>query len=158
MSQNIDIQVVENIILLAKKHQVQSLELAVQDWRVRVDTQTQSQVQSQAQAKPVSPVQPSVQGEMPAVNEPAPLAAAEPQTQNIVSPMVGTFYRKASPEMAAFVEVGQQVNVGDVVCIVEAMKMMHQVKAEQAGRIKRIVLEDGAMVEYGQVLFELEAV
>lgn len=150
MSQNINIQVVEKIILLAKKHQVHSLELAVQDWRVRVDTQGTVENKSHVQQY-VQRAETIVPASEP---EPAPLAVAAEQPLQIVSPMVGTFYRKASPELAAFVEVGQQVNVGDVVCIVEAMKMMHQVKAEQAGVIQRILLEDGAMVEYGQALFE----
>lgn len=157
MSQQIDIQVVEKLILLAKKHQVQSLELAVQDWRVRVDTQgTVPRVSPPMQTSLNQPSPATVPTSTPVAENQAVEASTSLLT--IDSPMVGTFYRKASPEVAAFVEVGTHVQVGDVVCIVEAMKMMHQVKAEQAGRIKRIVLEDGAMVEYGQVLFELEAV
>lgn len=157
MSQQIDIQVVEKLILLAKKHQVQSLELAVQDWRVRVDTQgTVPRVSPPMQTSLNQPSPATVPTSTPVAEN--QVVEASTTLLTIDSPMVGTFYRKSSPEQPAFVEVGTHVQVGDVVCIVEAMKMMHQVKAEQAGRIKRIVLEDGAMVEYGQVLFELEAV
>ena len=71
----------------------------------------------------------------------------------IDSPMVGTFYRAASPDYKAFVEKGQKVNKGDTVCILEAMKMMNQVTAEQAGTIVEILVEDSEPVEFGQPLF-----
>ena len=71
----------------------------------------------------------------------------------IDSPMVGTFYRAASPDSKAFVEKGQKVNKGDTVCILEAMKMMNQVTAEQAGTIVDILVEDSEPVEFGQPLF-----
>ena len=71
----------------------------------------------------------------------------------IDSPMVGTFYRAASPDSKAFVEKGQKVNKGDTVCILEAMKMMNQVTAEQAGTIVEILVEDTEPVEFGQPLF-----
>jgi acetyl-CoA carboxylase biotin carboxyl carrier protein len=71
----------------------------------------------------------------------------------IDSPMVGTFYRAASPDSKPFVEKGQKVNKGDTVCILEAMKMMNQVTAEQAGTITEILVEDSEPVEFGQPLF-----
>lgn len=80
---------------------------------------------------------------------------SESNTQTIVSPMVGTFYRKSSSESPAFVEVGQSVAIGDTLCIVEAMKIMHEVKAEQTGTIQAILVNDGDMVEYAQPLFSI---
>ena len=79
----------------------------------------------------------------------------DPTTEGdtIDSPMVGTFYRAASPDSKAFVEKGQKVNKGDTVCILEAMKMMNQVTAEQAGTIVEILVEDSEPVEFGQPLF-----
>ncbi|MWP45982.1 acetyl-CoA carboxylase biotin carboxyl carrier protein [Gilliamella sp. Pas-s27] len=74
----------------------------------------------------------------------------------IKSPMVGTFYRTPSPESKAFVEVGQTVNIGDVLCIVEAMKMMNQIESEKAGTIKAILVENGQPVEFDQPLFIIE--
>ncbi|KFA59684.1 acetyl-CoA carboxylase, biotin carboxyl carrier protein [Gilliamella sp. Choc4-2] len=74
----------------------------------------------------------------------------------IKSPMVGTFYRTPSPESKAFVEVGQTVNIGDVLCIVEAMKMMNQIESEKAGIIKAILVENGQPVEFDQPLFIIE--
>ncbi len=74
----------------------------------------------------------------------------------IDSPMVGTFYRAASPDSKPFVEKGQKVNKGDTVCILEAMKMMNQVTAEQAGTIVEILAEDSEPVEFGQPLFIIQ--
>ena len=80
---------------------------------------------------------------------------SDSQGTTIHSPMVGTFYRKSSPDVPAFVEVGQRVAVGDTLCIVEAMKIMHEVKAETAGVIQAILVQDGDTVEYDQPIFTL---
>lgn len=74
----------------------------------------------------------------------------------VISPMVGTFYRSSAPGNKSFVEVGQRVNVGDTLCIIEAMKMFNQIEADQAGSIKAILVENGQPVEYGQPLFIIE--
>ena len=76
--------------------------------------------------------------------------------KSIVSPMVGTFYKSMSPEAQPFVEVGQTVAAGQVVCIIEAMKLMNEIEAEVSGRIVEICVEDGQPVEFGQVLMYLE--
>ena len=70
--------------------------------------------------------------------------------------MVGTFYRKPAPDKSPFVEVGQKISVGDTVCIVEAMKMMNQVKSEHEGIIKEIHIQDGKPVEFDQILISIE--
>jgi acetyl-CoA carboxylase biotin carboxyl carrier protein len=72
--------------------------------------------------------------------------------QPVKSPMVGTFYRSPSPSSPSFVEVGKQVKAGDVICIIEAMKMMNQIEADRAGTIEAILVEDGQPVEYDQPL------
>ena len=74
----------------------------------------------------------------------------------IVSPMVGTFYAAPSPEAAPFVEVGKEIAVGDVVCIIEAMKLMNEIKAEQAGKVTQICVKNGDPIEFGQVLMYVE--
>ena len=74
----------------------------------------------------------------------------------IKSPMVGTFYRSPAPDAPPFVEVGQDIDVGQVVCILEAMKLMNEIKSEVAGRIAEILIENGSPVEYGQPLFVVE--
>jgi acetyl-CoA carboxylase biotin carboxyl carrier protein len=91
----------------------------------------------------------------PAAAAPAPAVAAapaQPAGYTQTAPMVGTFYRAASPDSAPFVEVGKQVAVGDVICIIEAMKLMNQIEAEKAGVVAAILVEDGQPVEFGQPL------
>lgn len=87
---------------------------------------------------------------------PSPVTAAPESTDNanyITSPMVGTFYRAASPTSSPFIEVGQEVKAGQVLCIIEAMKLMNQIESEKSGVIKEILIKDGSPVEYGQNLF-----
>lgn len=87
----------------------------------------------------------------------APAPAAAPNTANAVkSPMVGTFYRSSSPEAPAFVEVGQTVSAGDVICIIEAMKMFNQIEADRSGTVKAILVENGQPVEYDEPLVIIE--
>ena len=74
----------------------------------------------------------------------------------IKSPMVGTFYRAPAPDAPPFAEVGQDLDVGQVVCIIEAMKLMNEIKSEVAGRIAEVLLENGAPIEFGQPLFVVE--
>lgn len=85
-------------------------------------------------------------------------AASEPAKKGtpITSPMVGTFYKSPSPDADAFVSVGQSIKTGDVVCIVEAMKMMNEIKSEISGKVVEICVEDGQPVEFGQVLMYVE--
>jgi acetyl-CoA carboxylase biotin carboxyl carrier protein len=95
----------------------------------------------------------------PAAAAPAAAPPAEPSIPTghvITSPMVGTFYRSSAPGNKAFVEVGQRVNAGDTLCIIEAMKMFNQIEADKAGAIKAILVENGTPVEYGQPLFVIE--
>ena len=84
--------------------------------------------------------------------------AAEPEVKGkaITSPMVGTFYSASAPDAAPFVEIGSSVAVGDVVCIIEAMKLMNEIKSEQAGKIVKICVKNGDPVEFGQVLMYVE--
>ncbi len=86
---------------------------------------------------------------------PAPVAPAKKGTP-ITSPMVGTFYKSPSPDADAFVSVGQSISKGDVVCIVEAMKMMNEIESEVSGKVVEICVEDGQPVEFGQVLMYVE--
>jgi len=86
-----------------------------------------------------------------AAAQPAPVE--EPDGHTVKSPMVGTFYRAANPGAAPFVEVGQAVKQGEPLCIIEAMKLLNEIEADQSGTIKQILVENGAPVEYGQPLF-----
>ena len=95
----------------------------------------------------------------------APAAAGAPAkagngkpTKEIASPMVGTFYRASSPEAPPFVEIGQIVEVGQVVCIIEAMKLMNEIKSEVKGKVTEVVVDNAEPVEFGQVLFVVEPI
>ena len=91
-----------------------------------------------------------------AAAEPAETAPAAPSGHMVKSPMVGTFFRAPSPGSKPFVEIGQQVKVGDTLCIVEAMKMMNQIETDKAGVVTAILVENGQPVEYGEPLFVIE--
>lgn len=99
----------------------------------------------------------------PAIAPAAPVAAAAPAeapardlSKAQTSPMVGTFYRAPGPNTPVFVEVGQSVNAGDTLCIIEAMKLMNEIEAERSGVVKEILVENGQPVEYGEPLFIIE--
>lgn len=83
-------------------------------------------------------------------------AAPEPVGEEVSSPMVGTFYRKASPESPNFVEVGDAVSEGQTLCIIEAMKVMNEIKAEKSGTIAQVCVDDGNSVQFGDALFRLQ--
>lgn len=110
---------------------------------------------------------PAASAAAPAPAAPAPAAEAKPKAEpaaknddgkylEIKSPMVGTFYRSATPEKPPFVEIGQQVNKGDVVCIIEAMKLFNEIEAEVSGKIVKVMVDNAKPVEYDQVLFLVE--
>jgi acetyl-CoA carboxylase biotin carboxyl carrier protein len=103
----------------------------------------------------------------PAPAAPAPAAASQPasppaeapveiQGHAVKSPMVGTFYRSPSPGSKSFVEEGQQVAVGDILCIIEAMKILNQIESDKAGKVKKILVENGQPVEYNEPLFIID--
>ena len=108
-------------------------------------------------ATPISTPAPSVSCSTTVSQAPAAEAEKEaPKGKAITSPMVGTFYAAPSPEANPFVEVGSNVAIGDVVCIIEAMKLMNEIKAEQAGKVVQLCVKNGDPVEFGQVLMYVE--
>ncbi|AJA46066.1 acetyl-CoA carboxylase biotin carboxyl carrier protein [Frischella perrara] len=153
-----DIRKIKKLIELVEESGISELEISEGEESVRI-----SRVINQA-AYPVQNIhvaQPAPTVVNAPVNEPVQPATSEANAcamtgHTIKSPMVGTFYRTPSPDSKAFVEVGQTVNVGDVLCIVEAMKMMNQIESEKAGTIKAILVENGQPVEFDQPLFIIE--
>ena len=96
-------------------------------------------------------------GHAPAAAVPAVLAApAAPAGHTVNAPMVGTFYQAPTPGTSPFVEIGQSVNVGDTLCVIEAMKIMNQIESDKAGVVKALLVENGQPVEFGQPLFVIE--
>ena len=94
-------------------------------------------------------------GEAPAAGQPAPPVKAKPE-HVVTAPMVGTLYSAPAPGAKPFVEIGSEVNVGDTLCIIEAMKMMNQIESDKAGRVTAILVKNGEPVEFGQPLFIIE--
>jgi acetyl-CoA carboxylase biotin carboxyl carrier protein len=153
-----DIRKVKKLIELLEESGIDELEITEGEESVRICRHrpaTTTHVVS-APAPVAVAAAPAAQPAADAGQGPAP-AAVEPATRGFVqrSPMVGTFYRAASPGAEYFVEVGQTVKKGDVVCILEAMKMMNQIEAEQGGVIESILVENGQAVEFDQPLFTI---
>ncbi len=148
-----DIRKVKKLIELLEESNIDEIEIKEGEESVRISRNTG--VSAPVYAAPAPVAAPAAAAPAAAAPAPAATAAEEaPQTNGHVvqSPMVGTFYRSPSPSSPAFVEVGQNVKVGDVICIVEAMKMMNQIEADKAGVIEAILVEDGQPVEFDQPL------
>ena len=150
-----DIRKVKKLIELLEESNIGEIEIKEGEESVRISRQGTA-VAPVAYAPPAAPA-PAPVAAAPAVEAPAQESAAPaPATDNaVLSPMVGTFYRAPGPDAAAFVEVGQTVRVGDVLCIVEAMKMMNQMEADRAGTVTAIHVENGQAVEFDQPLISI---
>jgi acetyl-CoA carboxylase biotin carboxyl carrier protein len=151
-----DIRKIKKLIELVEESGISELEITEGEESVRIH-------RGGAAAQAV-PMQYAPQPQLaPAPVAPAAPAAAAPETaapamsgHTMCSPMVGTFYRSSSPDAKAFVEVGQKVNVGDTLCIIEAMKMMNQIESDKAGVVKQILVENQEPVEFDQPMFVIE--
>ena len=147
-----DIRKVKKLIELLEESNIGEIEIKEGEESVRISRHGAQQAVPVAYAAP-APSAPAP-AETPAAESAAPAAA--PVADNaVLSPMVGTFYRSPSPEAPSFVEVGQTVRVGDVLCIVEAMKMMNQIEADRAGTVTAIHVENGEAVEFDQPLISI---
>jgi len=152
----VDLEEIKQIIALMKRNELTEFELEREGGKIRIKRGPNGSAQSDTAVIPL-PVQAAPVVVAPAAA--APVAAAAPaapvDTLDIKSPMVGTFYRAPSPEAAASVEVGATVNEETVVCIIEAMKVMNEIKAEVKGVITEVLLENAKAVEFGQPLFRV---
>ncbi len=150
-----DIRKIKKLIELLEESNIEELEIKEGEESVRISRghSNQPQVVAQAPAMAVAaPVAAAPVAPAPVAPAAAPEAAPAPTGHSITSPMVGTFYRSPSPGAAPFIEVGQTVKAGDVVCIVEAMKMMNQIEADKSGVVEAVLLDDGEPVEFDQPL------
>jgi acetyl-CoA carboxylase biotin carboxyl carrier protein len=149
----LDLKDIKAVIDLMRKNDLSVFEMEKDGFRLKLQKGAgDSTVFSQPAPAPTAPPP------APAASEtPAPTAPEKPSPlKDIVSPMVGTFYRAGSPETPAFVDVGKEVSEETVVCIIEAMKVMNEIKAETKGVIAEIVAENGKPVQFGQVLFRVK--
>lgn len=151
-----DIRKIKKLIELVEESGIAELEISEGEESVRISRNFSGQV-SVAPQMMMQPAQVQ-QAATPvaAAQAAAPAAEAVPSGHLMRSPMVGSFYRASSPDAKPFAEVGQQVNVGDTLCIVEAMKMMNQIESDKAGVIKAILVENGQAVEFDEPLFIIE--
>ena len=150
-----DIRKVKKLIELLEESNIGEIEIKEGEESVRISRHGNQPAAPVAYAAPApAPAPAPAAAEAPAAEAVAPAAA--PVADNaVLSPMVGTFYRAPSPEAPSFIEVGQSVRVGDVLCIVEAMKMMNQIEADRAGTVTAIHVENGEAVEFDQPLISI---
>ena len=144
-----DLRKLKSLIELFESSGIGELEIAEGEERVRITRAVAPGAQQTVVHATPGPAAPP-----PAAPSPAPAPAAPPAAEGHVvkSPMVGTFYRAGAPGSKAFVEVGDTVQVGDPLCIIEAMKLMNEIEADQAGVVKAVLAENGQFAEYGQPL------
>ena len=146
-----DLRKLKTLIELVESSGIAELEISEGEERVRI-TRSSASGASASSAGTQAAAPPSAIDLAAPGSPPAPALPAEPEGHVVKSPMVGTFYRSASPGAKPFVEIGDEVSVGDPLCIIEAMKLMNEIEADRAGTVKAILIENGQPVEYGQPL------
>ncbi|CAM3785587.1 acetyl-CoA carboxylase biotin carboxyl carrier protein [Xenorhabdus thuongxuanensis] len=151
-----DIRKIKKLIELVEESGISELEISEGEESVRISRVTTATAIPVTQQYISAPAQQPVQTAAPVA---APVAADKPAEisgHTVRSPMVGTFYRSPSPDAKPFIEVGQHVNQGETLCIVEAMKMMNQIEADKTGVVKAILVQDGQPVEFDEPLVVIE--
>ncbi|MEM7654983.1 MAG: acetyl-CoA carboxylase biotin carboxyl carrier protein [Bacteroidota bacterium] len=158
---------IQDLIKLVNKSSLSEVEIEKKDFKLTIKREQADNQVVYAAAPPVAAIPasvPQVQAAPAAVPTPppakeAPVPAQEEDTSNLYefkSPMIGTFYRSSSPEIPPFAKVGDEIQQGDVLCIVEAMKLFNELEAEVSGKIVKIMVENAQPVEYDQVLFLID--
>ena len=148
-----DLRKLKKLIDLVQESGIAELEITEGEEKVRISragNAVQTAVMTMPQATPMMAAPPAAA--LPATPE----APAEPEGHVVKSPMVGTFYRSSAPGAKPFVEIGQSVNAGDTLCIIEAMTLLNEIEADRDGVIKAVLVENGQPVEYGQPLFVID--
>jgi len=148
-----DLRKLKKLIDLVQESGIGELEITEGEEKVRISragNAVQTAVMTMPQAATMMAAAPAAVAAAPAATSETP---AEPEGHEVKSPMVGTFYRSSAPGAKPFVEIGQSVNAGDTLCIIEAMKLLNEIEADQGGVIKSVLVENGQPVEYGQPLF-----
>ena len=153
-----DLKQIQELIRFVAKAGVSEVQLEQEDFKITIKTGSAyaPMVAAPAPVYQVAPTQPMAAHEAPAapVAQEAPAAASK--TDSIKSPMIGTFYLKPSPDKDPYIKVGDTVSKGQVVCVIEAMKLFNEIESDISGRIVKILVNDSSPVEYDQPLFEVE--
>ncbi|MGR5237364.1 acetyl-CoA carboxylase biotin carboxyl carrier protein [Vibrio alfacsensis] len=150
-----DIRKIKKLIELVEESGIAELEISEGEESVRISRNGPASAPAPVHYAAAPVAAPAPVAAAPVAEAPA-MAAAVPAGHQVLSPMVGTFYRSPSPDSKSFIEVGQSVNAGDTLCIVEAMKMMNQIEADKSGVVTAILVEDGQPVEFDQPLVVIE--
>ncbi len=158
-----DLRSIRKLLEIVQSHDISEIEIKEGDTNIRITKNKEpvimqapaQQVVQAAPAPAAAPAQPQTAAPAAESSAPAP-AAAEESGFVVKSPMVGTFYAAPAPDADPFVQVGDHVNVGDTLCIIEAMKIMNPIEAEVSGTIKKILVQNAEPVEFGQPLFIIE--
>ena len=152
---SMDIKQIQDLIKFVAKSGVNEVAIEEEDFKITIKT---NQAPTYVTAA-IPPAAPAPQSAAPAPETPKPATPKADDTSNYVtikSPMIGTFYRSPSPDKPVFVNVGDEITAGKVVCIVEAMKLFNEIESEVSGKIVKILVDDAQPVEYDQPLFLVE--
>lgn len=156
-----DIKEIQNLIKFVAKSGATEVKLETDDFKITIKTTTEgTSVENGGFIQQIPVAMPQVQATAP-VAQPAEAPAAAPAATNdddskyitVKSPIIGTFYRKPSPDKAPFVEVGATIKTGDVLCVIEAMKLFNEIESEVSGKIVKVLVDDSSPVEFDQPLF-----
>ena len=151
-----DIKEIQNLIKFVAKSGASEVKLEMEDVKITIKTGSSKTETTIVQANPVQQmpaVAAPVAAETPAQVTPAASTEENSNYLTIKSPIIGTFYRKPSPDKPSFVEVGDSINSGDTVCVIEAMKLFNEIESEISGKIVKVLVEDSSPVEFDQPLF-----
>lgn len=155
-----DLKEIQNLIKFVAKSGASEVKLEMEDVKITIRTGSDSETTivqqipvSQQIPQQAAPTAQPAQPAQPAAAEATPSPAADSKYITIKSPIIGTFYRKPSPDKPLFVEVGQTISEGDVLCIIEAMKLFNEIESEVSGTIVKILVDDSSPVEFDQPLF-----
>jgi acetyl-CoA carboxylase biotin carboxyl carrier protein len=152
-----DIKEIQNLIKFVAKSGASEVKLEMEDIKITIKTGSERTETTIVQAAPVAGLhQVAAPVTASSAAEPSSPAVADNDDSNYItvkSPIIGTFYRKSSPDKPNFVEVGTDINIGDTVCVIEAMKLFNEIESEVSGKIVKVLVDDSSPVEYDQPLF-----
>jgi acetyl-CoA carboxylase biotin carboxyl carrier protein len=152
----VDLQEIRNIVELMNEHGLTDFDLSKKDFHLKLKKGPDMEALSGLLANMPRVAAQAAPAQLPAAAPAGAPASAAAEGAEITSPMVGTLYRKPAPDAPNFVEVGSTVSEGQTICIIEAMKVMNEIKAERSGTICALVATDGNPVQYGDVLFRIK--
>jgi acetyl-CoA carboxylase biotin carboxyl carrier protein len=153
---SMDIKEIQNLIKFVAKSGASEVKLEMEDIKITIKTGSEKTETTIVQAASMASLpQIAAQVASPVLETAAPVKAESDDSNYITvkSPIIGTFYRKPSPDKSNFVEVGSEINIGDTVCVIEAMKLFNEIESEVSGKIVKVLVDDSSPVEFDQPLF-----